>query len=294
MSLSYHKPPSVGYIAYIDESGDDGIRRVKPIDPSGATEWFVLSAVVVRVDRELEVLQWVRDTITALEQHQRKDLHFRDLSSEKKKFVCSAIAEKPLRCFAVLSNKKNMRQYRNQRAEKVPARNWFYCWMTRLLLERVTQYCGRRSLSEHGSARSVRLEFSQRGGMSYSQFRAYMTWLRLQSGSGSLFLPQGDLDWSVVDVNQVFAYGHRRRAGLQLADTVASAFYQAVDINKPGICDPQFAELLAPRMCLGLSGEVYGFGVKLMPHMHQARLLPKQRHIFDYYMQQDKRRAPGP
>jgi hypothetical protein len=40
--------PPIGYIAYIDESGDDGIARVAPLDPNGASEWFVLSALVVR------------------------------------------------------------------------------------------------------------------------------------------------------------------------------------------------------------------------------------------------------
>jgi hypothetical protein len=42
--------PKVAYVAYIDESGDDGLTRVRPIDPDGATEWFVISAVVVAGD----------------------------------------------------------------------------------------------------------------------------------------------------------------------------------------------------------------------------------------------------
>ena len=46
--LAEHIMPKIGYIAYIDESGDDGIRRVRPIDPGGASEWFVISAFVIR------------------------------------------------------------------------------------------------------------------------------------------------------------------------------------------------------------------------------------------------------
>ena len=37
-----------GYIAYIDEAGDPGLNRVRPIDENGASEWLVLSAVVMR------------------------------------------------------------------------------------------------------------------------------------------------------------------------------------------------------------------------------------------------------
>jgi Protein of unknown function (DUF3800) len=41
---------TVAYIAYIDESGDDGLSKVQPIDPNGASEWFVLGAIVVPAD----------------------------------------------------------------------------------------------------------------------------------------------------------------------------------------------------------------------------------------------------
>ena len=37
-----------GYIAFIDEAGDPGLNRVRPIDENGASEWLVLSAVVMR------------------------------------------------------------------------------------------------------------------------------------------------------------------------------------------------------------------------------------------------------
>lgn len=50
---------TVAYIAYIDESGDDGLSKVQPIDPNGASEWFVLGAVVVPVEMRREVI-WVK------------------------------------------------------------------------------------------------------------------------------------------------------------------------------------------------------------------------------------------
>jgi len=129
--------PEVSYVAYIDESGDDGVASVRPRDPKGATEWFVLSAVVVRADAQRETV-WVRDILRQIKLDSRRELHFQPLNSWRKAAVCNCVANLPLRCFVAISNKVNMEGHRNPRAEKVSAgKTWFYWWMTRLLLERV-------------------------------------------------------------------------------------------------------------------------------------------------------------
>lgn len=38
------------YILYIDEAGDDGLTRVRPIDENGASEWLIIGGVLVRSD----------------------------------------------------------------------------------------------------------------------------------------------------------------------------------------------------------------------------------------------------
>jgi len=37
---------SQGYVVYIDEAGDPGLTRVRPIDENGASDWIVLRAVL--------------------------------------------------------------------------------------------------------------------------------------------------------------------------------------------------------------------------------------------------------
>ena len=58
-------PPAQGprydYIVYIDESGDDGLKAVKPCTFPGSSEWLVLSAVVIRASNEPSVANWVND-----------------------------------------------------------------------------------------------------------------------------------------------------------------------------------------------------------------------------------------
>ena len=281
---------NVGFVAYIDESGDDGIAKVAPLDEGGASEWFVLSAVLVRKATNPE-LGWVRGILSDLDLRQRRTLHFQRLDEQRRLRVCEAVAELPIRGFVVGSNKLNMRGYTNPRAANVyaPARNWFYWWMARLLLERVTDYCYRRSMREVGKPQAVRFEFARRGGLRYSHFQAYLRWLKMQSRGDALYLRAGDLAWDVIDFDQVAAFDPIERAGLQLSDIAASAFFQAVS----GKQNQSFAKALAPRVAMNQFGDQFGYGLKIMPAGYVIRGPEPHRDFFRFF-QQKKWRAPGP
>lgn len=287
--------PEYHYVAYIDESGDDGLTKVKPMDQNGSSEWLVLSAVIVSASREKEVVSWVRNILQGIRSHQRPDLHFSNLNESKRAHVCREISELNLRCFVVASNKKNMKGYVNPFADQIPSKNWFYCWMTRLLLERVTHFVLERSIKDHGEPKKVKIEYSRRGGLSYPQMNAYYAWL--QSKGKNLYLPLGYIEWKVMHRELLEIHKHRDRAGLQLADCVASAFFKAVDIYDTGNCDPSFAKLLDSRMGRDSdtqNGLVSGYGLKLMPSMKKADLEPAQKEIFYYYGYPKQWWAPVP
>lgn len=101
--------PTPAYYAYIDEAGDTGINRVAPIDDRGGSEWLVLSGVVIRAENEARCVRIVRDFKEEIGSIQRPDLHYRHLTAARKLTVCQKLAEQELRCFVMLSNKKNMR-----------------------------------------------------------------------------------------------------------------------------------------------------------------------------------------
>lgn len=90
------------------------------------------------------------------------------------------VVDLDLRCFVVASNKKNMEGYSNPDAGKIPSQCWFYCWMTRVLLERVTRFVLHRPLLDYGEPRYLRIEYSARGGLRYDQMNAYYEWLRMK------------------------------------------------------------------------------------------------------------------
>jgi Protein of unknown function (DUF3800) len=278
---------SYGYVAYIDEAGDPGLTRVKPIDIPGSSEWLILSALVIGAPNEANVVPWVREIIGKFKNYQRRDLHFTNLPPHRRKIVCSEIATLPVRCFVVCSNKKNMKGYRNPFAEKYPSPNWFYAWMSRLLLERVTHFVHAKSIEQHREIKKVRLEFSERGGLTHASLNTYFEWLKMKSTGGDMFIPFGDLKWETMHRDLLHIYPHKKRAGLQLADSIASAFFKACDCYDTGACDPEFARLLAPRMArvpdATSGGQISGYGVKLMPAFKKANLLPEQAAIFTHY-----------
>lgn len=156
--------------------------------------------------------------------------------------------------------------------------------MTRLLLERVTKFVLDRSLKQHGEAKKLRIEYSARGGLRYSQMSAYYEWMKMKRMNP--YLPWGRICWEVMDRDLLKVYPHLDREGLQLADVVASAFFKACDKYDTGKCDPQFAKLLKPRMAREPNtrrGQISGFGVKLMPSMRTAKLDHDQADIFKFY-----------
>lgn len=272
-----------GYIACIDEAGDPGLKKVRPVDPNGASEWLMLSAVVMRAKWEDDVVGWVDNIRTGLGVRQRRDLHYRTLSPTRKLAAATAIAALPLRGFVVCSNKKNMRGHENRNAAKIPSQEWFYNWCVRLLLERITEFCASRTMTDHGRKLPIKIEFSRRGDHRYSQTRAYSLYLDHQRKAGSTFLEKRLVRTDMLSTDLMEDHPHDSRAGLQLADVIASAFYQAADCLGPGTWDVEPAKALA-RIMAAENGSKRDFGVCLQPTpAWKANLTADQQQIFEHY-----------
>ncbi len=237
----------------------------------------------MKAEREPKVLDWVRDLIVDLDIRQRQDLHYRTLSPTRKKVAGERIAKLPLRGFAICSNKKNMRGHHNPRAAKISSQQWFYNWCVRLLLERVTAFCDARTIHDYGERRKVKIEFSERGGHRYSQTGAYHYYLRHQQQGGKIFLKKREPVTDLLDWDLMEAHPHGERAGLQLADFVASAFYQAIDVNGQAKWNIEPAQTLEPIMAKE-NGTAKDFGAALFPsRWWEAGLTSEQEQIFRFY-----------
>lgn len=274
--------PAPYYIAFIDEAGDPGLKSVRPIDPVGGTEWLCLGAVLVKASNSPKTIKWVR-LILDDAGVRSPDLHYRNLPDYKKARVCSAMAKLPIRAFVLASNKKNMRQYRNARAERLKSQQWFYNYCLRLLLERVTHFCYEHARSEKADGRLLKIIYSERGGHSYGQTIAYHELLKNQAKAGSLYLAKRRIMWEVLDWRLAEAASHKSSAGAQLADVVASSFYQAMDTLPPTKWNNSFAKLLKPILAKD-NGSSFNYGLALQPTPPgKAALTDQQKEIFEFY-----------
>lgn len=270
------------YVLYVDEAGDDGLTRVRPIDPVGGSEWLCIGGVLIRASNEAAVVGWVKEIRENIKAAQGPALHFRNLSPTKKSQACDLLASKPLQCFVVCSNKKNMRRHANSKAAQRGGKQWYYNFCVRLLMERVTEVVLNDSLKNYGKPKLLKVVFSQRGGHSYGQTKAYWQVLRTQAAAGTTYLQKRQIRHEVLRFNLVDYVPHTEVAGCQLADIVASAFYSASDtLDVVHNLDP--AKQLAARMARS-NKQIADFGVVLQPTPPwAAKLTAEQKQIFEFY-----------
>lgn len=273
---------SYEYILYIDEAGDDGTKKVLPVDTNGASEWLCISGLLLRRRYERDVVNWVRNIRADIDALQGPALHFRNLSPSKKLRTCNIVAGLPVRAFVLCSNKKNMRGHNNERAAKRGGKQWFYNFCVRILMERVTDLCWRNSMKHSQKAEFIRVIFSKRGGHSYGQTKAYWEILKAQAAGQSTYLQKREIRHETLAFPLVDYVPHYQNAGLQLADVIASAFYTAVDTRLPA-WSVDYAKRFDPIMARE-NGVIADFGVVLQPTPPSRALLTSdQKRIFAHY-----------
>lgn len=277
-----------GFLLFVDEAGDEGIERIRPLDPNGSPEYFVMCGILIRSHRHHELIAHLNAAKALVGLSPRQELHFRDLDPNQQAAVITHLTTFSHGIVAVVSNKRNMRAYRNRRVERrffevdkrgnVRAQNnsWFYNNILRYLLERASAECERWTQKAYGGRRTLRLIMSRRKGFSYPQLRAYLLKLKVERRGPAYFNNKGQIAWSVFDPNAIECLRSRSEPGLQFADCVASAIHRAVDETWYGQAAPEHMEKLAPLLLSRLSTpKDYGF--KLLPDGFAGPVSPNQR-----------------
>jgi hypothetical protein len=223
------------YVAFIDESGDDGLgKNFRDVGRNGSSKFLVISAVLFRKKHSLDAVAWRDEVHAKMPERQSRDLHFYKLSHGQKLAAVQTIASKPLRVLNVIAAK-----------EPIPAgiyveKNQLYFYMTRYLVERISWLCrDDRPAVKEGDGR-VKITFSRRGGMSYGNFRDYLRRLKADKENDV------QIHWPVIDIDAVDAADHGKNASLQLADAVASSFAAGFEADFYGNCESRYAETLKP------------------------------------------------
>ena len=258
----------VTFIAYIDESGDEGFKFGQ-----GSSTWFVLGAAVYRKATELnevKVVNIVRDRLNAerLPQHRqpkRKPLHFRDMRHEQKKFYVSEIAKSNVAVFAVLIAKPDLTS-----PEIFQTESHLYHYAVRLLVERISWYCRDHYKKDDVGDGSVSIIFSNRATMDYDKLRDYLR--HLEANHIALGYRAAE---RIIRPDLVESYEAGKRMGLQVADAIAASFFFAVEPSGYGLTESGYGQLLMPR-AYRHEGQVWGYGLKVVPSEAEEKRRSKQ------------------
>lgn len=275
--------PFVGYVAYVDEAGDDGITSVYPLDQNGATQWFALGAAVVPISEDENLKDWVNGAAHLAGIRRRSDIHFRKMNDHKRKIICNNLANKNFRSFIVVTDKTNMRGYRNKLAESVSSKNYFYNFLLRVLLERISEYCANDAKIRYPSLHPrLHVCMSDRGGMNYSETKSYLGRIWVQSKAGKLYLNAKDINWEIFQPSRLESRLHADRAGLQIADVVVSALYKA--LPHAGRVEGTFvySDIMAQRLAgAGTQTGAVDVGLKILPWKWRKEFAQKQISYMD-------------
>lgn len=269
------------FLVYIDEAGDPGVKP-KSTDERLWTDWFSLSAVVVRATRDLEVVDWVADMREAVRSHGTKGLHYRTLSETNRERVTRMLGRKPVRIFALASLKDTMRDHYNPVLGRANDKE-FYNWCLRLLLERVTEWCYRKCLADNEPVAPAKIMFSERGGHDYHELRAYLTRLEAQTLTKTLVLKKRGLAPGIIFSSHCQVRPHADVAGLQLADIAASAIFQAACSvgNKHCLKPAQNLKPVFPKCAR--TKRIADFSLLRLPFAHQGTIPLEDRPIFEHF-----------
>lgn len=268
------------YHVYIDEAGDPGVKP-KIGDPSW-TDWFAIGAIIVSDAANPDTVDWVKDMKEAARSQEGPPLHYRNLSPTNQARVCRMLSRKKARVLVVASHKDTMRSHYNPRLGRANDQK-FYNWCLRLLLERVTEWCYRRSLYEKIDDRSARIVFSKRGGHKYEELKDYLRKLEAQSLTGNLILSKRGIVPGVIHDQRIEVESDMNHAGLQLADIAVSSFFNAAN-SLAAKHDLEPAKTLRPIVpTMPGCKTACDFGLLRLPFAHQGQIPEADRGIFKEY-----------
>lgn len=261
------------YIAYIDESGDDGLTgKYRQVGTRGGSSvWLTISASVWRFSIDADALAWRNEIRSKLgPQAQKRPLHYKDLGHNQRLMAAQVLAEKPIRSICVMSYKPLIPE------DTYQEKNQLYFYMSRYVLERLSWLCrDMRTRVTEGDGR-VKIVFSRRGGLSYGEFRDYLNLLQRTDDPGIR------IHWGVIDIDAIEAMDHGKRAGLQIADIMASSMTAALEPDMYGNCEKRYGETLKSRI-YSRNGNYLSYGAKLVPRWEKIPLNPQQMEFIELF-----------
>lgn len=138
---------------------------------------------------------------------------------------------------------------------------------------------------------SVKIVFSRRGNTDYKTMKDYLILMR--DGKEVMWQAR-KIVWDVLDIDSIAVENHSKWAGLQIADCITSAFFNAIEPNVYGNYEPTYAKLLKPRLIKTAWGSHAGGGLTPVPSLQKCNADAEQTAFFNWFDEIGRPPAPVP
>ena len=221
-----------GYYAYIDEAGDQGFTFLDPPERA-SSQWFVLSAVVVRDTRRVSEMQAFSEYAKTISDKHWSELHFRKMRHERRAATTMYLASRQIRIISICWNKREITE--DDRDHTLHFRTRLYHYAVRYLVERISWLC--RDTQPRPNPMTCRLVFAKCKNLRYGIIRGYLQ--HLQNSNT-------EIHWPAVDVENLIVKPSSEQLGLQMADAVASSIYRGLELSPHQRSEPTYVRHLRP------------------------------------------------
>lgn len=277
---------SIKFVAYVDESGDEGFGKLRSPTSGGQSNWLALGAAVVSSENDSDLVSWRDSIMAAFPRKNARDLHFRKLNHNQRVAACNLLARRPVGICFVASNKVTLLD--DPRLTSLFKRKQhLYNYLVRYLLERVTTACRVAARLKGSKDAELHVVFSRRGGTDYQTMREY---LELMRDGREVIAPVRSIDWAVLDPANISVENHSKRAGLQIADVLTSATCAALEPDEFGNTEPRYALSLCRRY-IKAKKLIQNAGLTIIPAPWKCPLTDDQRRFLSDL--EEKARPPG-
>lgn len=254
---------AVSFVAYIDESGDEGFKFRKTIDEQKSSDWFILAAFITRNKNDIDTVKVIDKVRDEFSLHPRKHIHWKKLKHAQKVRYAQIIVTLRTRLIAVCVHKPSLLE-----PEKFRDRYRLYFYAVRYLLERISWLVREsHNLEKWGGDGTAKLYFSNRQGMSYDEMREYLRKLEKQKQAGRDIR----IEFDRIPIDKLSTQTPGKSMGLQLADATAGAFFNALETDRFGNTEPRYLQTVFPVLYRH-EGILRGYGFKIVPREAQHGL----------------------
>lgn len=217
------------YNVYIDESGDEGVRR--------GLKYFILTAVIVKSSQDLIVSKSIDKIKMELELDIKSQLHWKLLKGKpNKKMVIDTIAKQNITIISIVIDTDNIQFIQSKD---------MYNYFSGYLYERVSEFM----IKKRGKAN---IKISSRGNLNKKQLYNYLVNHKSEY----------KIDFERVDLENIKIYPNSQKKLLQMADCCCSALGQTLRYNDDTSC-----KIYKPLLNKYFSkqGTIYNKGFKIVP-----------------------------